>query len=50
MSEIVLEGKILSDKTHEEWMVEMLKTYDFRRQQPIFELENIRFRDRRYFP
>ena len=45
MSEIVLEGKILSDKTQEEWMVEMLKTYDFRRQQPVFELEKIRFRD-----
>jgi UbiD family decarboxylase len=49
MSEIVLEGKILYDKTHEEWMVEMLKTYDFRRQQPIFELENIRFRDNAIF-
>ncbi|MGE5862809.1 MAG: UbiD family decarboxylase [Nitrososphaerales archaeon] len=45
MSEIVLEGKILYDKTQEEWMVEMLKTYDFRRQQPVFELEKIRFRD-----
>lgn len=45
MSEIVLEGKILHDKTQEEWMVEMLKTYDFRRQQPVFELEKIRFRD-----
>jgi len=49
MSEIVLEGKILCDKTQEEWMVEMLKTYDFRRQQPIFELENIRFRDNAIF-
>jgi 2,5-furandicarboxylate decarboxylase 1 len=45
MSEIVLEGKILCDKTHEEWMVEMLKTYDFKRHQPIFELEKIRFRN-----
>ena len=49
MSEIVLEGKILHDKTQEEWMVEMLKTYDFRRQQPIFELEKIRFRDNAIF-
>jgi len=49
MSEIVLEGKILSDKTQEEWMVEMLKTYDFRRQQPVFELEKIRFRDNAIF-
>src|SRR5919112_79210 len=39
----------LSDKTHEEWMVEMLNTYDFRRQQPIFELENIRFRNNAIF-
>jgi len=49
MSEIVLEGKILYDKTQEEWMVEMLKTYDFRRQQPVFELEKIRFRDNAIF-
>ena len=49
MSEIVLEGKILYDKTQEEWMVEMLKTYDFRRQQPVFELEKIRFRDNAVF-
>ena len=49
MSEIVLEGKILCDKTHEEWMVEMLKTYDFKRQQPVFELEKIRFRDHAIF-
>ena len=49
MSEIVLEGKILHDKTHEEWMVEMLKTYDFKRQQPVFELEKIRFRDNAIF-
>jgi 2,5-furandicarboxylate decarboxylase 1 len=26
-TEIVLEGRILNDKTHEEWMVEMLRTY-----------------------
>ncbi len=44
-AEIVLEGRILNDKTHEEWMVEMLRTYDFRRKQPVFELERIMFRD-----
>ncbi|MDQ3975889.1 MAG: UbiD family decarboxylase [Thermoproteota archaeon] len=44
-TEIVLEGRILSDKTHEEWMVEMLRTYDFRRKQPVFEIERIMFRD-----
>jgi 2,5-furandicarboxylate decarboxylase 1 len=49
ISEIVLEGKILCDKTHEEWMVEMLRTYDFKRQQPVFELEKIRFRDNAIF-
>ena len=30
-AEIVLEGRILTDKTHEEWMVEMLHPYDFKR-------------------
>ena len=44
-AEIVLEGRILRDKTHEEWMVEMLRTYDFKRKQPIFELDRIMFRD-----
>lgn len=44
-AEIVIEGKILKDRTHEEWMVEMLRTYDFKRKQPVFELERIRFRD-----
>ncbi len=44
-AEIVLEGRILKDRTHEEWMVEMLRTYDFRRKQPVFELEKISFRD-----
>jgi UbiD family decarboxylase len=44
-SEIILEGRILKDRTEEEWMVEMLRTYDFKRKQPVFELESIRFRD-----
>lgn len=44
-AEIVLEGRILKDRTQEEWMVEMLRTYDFKRKQPVFELERIRFRD-----
>jgi UbiD family decarboxylase len=48
-AEIVLEGKILKDKTHEEWMVEMLKTYDIKRQQPVFELEKILFRNNAIF-
>src|SRR5919202_590114 len=43
-SEIVLEGRILKDKTEYEWMVEMLRTYDFKQKQPIFELDRIRFR------
>ncbi|MDP8889156.1 MAG: UbiD family decarboxylase [Thermoproteota archaeon] len=43
-TEIVLEGRILNDKTHEEWMVEMLRTYDFKRKQPVFELERIMLR------
>jgi UbiD family decarboxylase len=44
-AEIVLEGRILRDRTHEEWMVEMLRTYDYKRKQPVFELERIYFRD-----
>jgi 2,5-furandicarboxylate decarboxylase 1 len=44
-AEIVLEGRILKDRTHEEWMVEMLRTYDFKRKQPVFELNRIMFRD-----
>src|ERR671914_1288475 len=44
-AEIVVEGRILIDKTHEEWMVEMLRTYDFKRKQPVFELERIMLRN-----
>jgi UbiD family decarboxylase len=44
-TEIVLEGRILKDKFQEEWMVEMLRTYDHKRKQPVFELEEIRFRN-----
>ncbi len=48
-SEIVLEGKILRDETHLEWMVEMLQTYDHKRSQPVFQLENIYFRNNPIF-
>src|ERR671933_757938 len=48
-SEIVLEGRILKDKSADEWMVEMLRTYDFKRKQPIFELDKIRFRNNAIF-
>ena len=48
-SEIVMEGKILRDKTHPEWMVEMLQTYDHKRSQPVFELENLFFRNNPIF-
>jgi 2,5-furandicarboxylate decarboxylase 1 len=44
-TEIVFEGRILNDKTHEEWMVEMLRTHDFKRKQPVFELERIMLRN-----
>lgn len=44
-AEIVLEGRILKDRVQEEWMVEMLRTYDFRRKQPVFDLERISYRD-----
>ncbi|KAF6247946.1 UbiD family decarboxylase [Nitrosopumilus sp. b3] len=48
-SEFVMEGKILRDKTHPEWMVEMLQTYDHKRSQPVFELENMFFRNNPIF-
>ena len=48
-SEIVLEGRILKDKTHKEWMVEMLRTYDFKREQPVFELDRMYFRNNPIF-
>lgn len=48
-AEIVMEGRILADKTHKEWMVEMLRTYDFARQQPVFELQKLYYRDNAIF-
>ena len=48
-SEIVMEGHILKDNTHKEWMVEMLQTYDHKRSQPVFELENLYFRNNAIF-
>jgi UbiD family decarboxylase len=48
-TEIVMEGKILQDKTHSEWMVEMLQTYDHERKQPVFELETLYFRNNPIF-
>lgn len=44
-TEIVLEGRILQDVVHPEWMVEMLQTYDHKRKQPVFELENLYYRN-----
>ncbi|HEU03741.1 MAG TPA: UbiD family decarboxylase [Nitrosopumilus sp.] len=49
LTEIVMEGRILKDKTHKEWMVEMLQTYDHKRFQPVFELEHMYFRDNPIF-
>jgi len=48
-TEIVMEGKVLQDQTHPEWMVEMLQTYDHKRDQPVFELENLYFRNNPIF-
>ena len=48
-TEIVMEGRILKDKTHKEWMVEMLQTYDHKRFQPVFELEHLYFRNNPIF-
>lgn len=44
-AEIVIEGRILKDRFEEEWMVEMLRTYDHKRKQPVFELESIKYRN-----
>ena len=48
-SEIVLEGVLLKNKTHKEWMVEMLRTYDFIRDQPVFELKRLYYRNNPIF-
>ena len=48
-SEIVMEGRILKDKTHNEWMVEMLQTLDHKRLQPVFEIESLYFRNKPIF-
>lgn len=45
-SEIVMEGRILKDRREREWMVEMLRTYDRPRRQPVFELERMYWRER----
>jgi 2,5-furandicarboxylate decarboxylase 1 len=49
LSEIVLEGRILRDRTEEEWMVEALRTYDLKRRQPVLELDRIKFRNNAIF-
>ena len=48
-AEIVMEGRLLHNKTHKEWMVEMLRTYDFARPQPVFELEKMYYRNNAIF-
>jgi len=44
-AEIVMEGKILRNKTHKEWMVEMLRTYDMPRSAPVIQIEKLYFRN-----
>jgi len=44
-AEIVMEGKILQNKTHKEWMVEMLRTYDMPRPAPVIQIEKLYFRN-----
>ena len=48
-AEIVMEGRILHNRTDKEWMVEMLRTYDFPRSQPVFELEALYYRNNPIF-
>jgi UbiD family decarboxylase len=40
-----MEGRILQDKTHSEWMVEMLRTYDMPRKAPVIEIDKLYFRN-----
>ena len=40
-----MEGKILRNKTHKEWMVEMLRTYDMPRPAPVIQIEKLYFRN-----
>ncbi len=44
-AEIVIDARILCDVTHKEWMVEMLRTYDHKRLQPVLEIDRIYHRD-----
>jgi len=44
-AEIVMDGRFLQDEMHEEWMVEMLRTYDHKRKQPIFEADRMYYRN-----
>lgn len=48
-AEIVIDARILQDATREEWMVEMLRTYDHRRRQPVLEVDRIWHRDSAIF-
>lgn len=44
-SEILIEGRILSDKNDYDCMVEMLGTYDIKRNQPVLEIDKIYYHD-----
>ena len=48
-AEIVMEGRILQDKMHSEWMVEMLRTYDMPRKAPVIEIDKLYFRNNAIF-
>lgn len=48
-AEIVIDARILCDTTHKEWMVEMLRTYDHKRLQPVLEIDRIYHRDNAIF-
>lgn len=48
-AEIVIDAKILCDVKHKEWMVEMLRTYDHKRLQPVLEIDRIYHRDNAIF-
>jgi UbiD family decarboxylase len=43
-SEIILEGEFMMDREEEEFMADMLGTYDHPRRQPVIEVKNISYR------
>lgn len=48
-SEMILEGEFMMDKEEEEFMADMLGTYDYPRRQPVIEVKNILHRKNAFY-